>query len=127
MSEVAVNETIRKVERVASQLPKPTGFHILCAVPEVKKTFGGTVVKPDETVRVEEQTTQVLFVIDLGPAAYLDKTRFPTGPWCKKGDFVICRGYAGTRMKIHGREFRLINDDSVEAVVDNPVGIGRAG
>jgi len=127
MSEVAVEDTVRKVQRVASQLPKPVGYHILCAVPEVEKTFGGAVVKPDETVRVEEQTTIVLFVVELGPTAYQDRTRFPDGPWCKKGDFVICRGYAGTRLKIHGREWRIINDDTVEAVIEDPRGISRAG
>lgn len=127
MSEVAVDRTIKKVERLASQLPEPVGYHILCAVPDVETTFGGTIAKSEETVRVEEQTTIVLYVIKLGPQAYQDKTRFPNGPWCKSGDFVICRGYAGTRLKIHGKEFRIINDDTVEAIVENPIGIGRAG
>jgi co-chaperonin GroES (HSP10) len=127
MAEVAVERTLKTVEERASQLPKPTGYHILCAVPNVDTTFGGKIEKPKETQDVEEQTTIVLYVIELGPQAYMDKTRYPTGPWCRKGDFIICRSYSGTRLKIHGREFRIINDDTVEAVVDNPVGIGRAG
>jgi len=77
-------------------------------------------------MRVEEQTTVVLFVAALGPDAYKDEKRFPSGPWCQKGDFVVVRAYAGTRLKIHGTEWRLINDDSVEAVVEDPRGIGRA-
>jgi co-chaperonin GroES (HSP10) len=58
--------------------------------------------------------------------AYSDKERFPTGPWCKKGDFVLTRTYAGTRMRIHDREFRIINDDTVEAVVEDPRGLSHA-
>lgn len=68
----------------------------------------------------------VLFVVKLGEEAYKDESRFPTGPWCKVGDFVLTRPYSGTRVVIHGREFRIINDDSVEAVVDDPRGIRRA-
>ena len=74
----------------------------------------------------EEVLTPVLFVVKVGPDAYADKTRFPSGPSCKVGDFVIVRPNSGTRLKIHGREFRIINDDSVEAVVEDPRGITRA-
>jgi co-chaperonin GroES (HSP10) len=55
----------------------------------------------------------------------MDKARFPNGPWCKEGDFILARPNSGTRLKIHGREFRLINDDSVEGVVQDPRGITR--
>lgn len=74
----------------------------------------------------EEVLTPVLFVIKLGPDCYKDATRFPSGPSCVEGDFVIVRPNSGTRLKIHGREFRIINDDSVEAVVEDPRGIQRA-
>ncbi len=74
----------------------------------------------------EEHSTVVLYVMKMGDLCYADKDKFPTGPWCKEGDFIITRAYAGTRIKIHGVEFRIINDDSVEAVVDNPVGYSRA-
>jgi co-chaperonin GroES (HSP10) len=67
----------------------------------------------------------VLFVVDMGPDCYKDPERYPTGPWCKKGDFVLVRPNAGTRLVIHDREFRIINDDSVEAVVEDPRGIKR--
>ena len=109
----------------AKQLPKPSGYRILCAIPEVEREYDSGLVKSDTTIHFEELLTTVLFVVDLGPDCYADKNRFPTGPWCKKGDFVLVRPNAGTRLVIHGREFRLINDDSVEGVVDDPRGIKR--
>lgn len=109
----------------AKQLPRPSGYRILCAIPEVEKEYDSGIVKADTTIHYEELLTTVLFVVDLGPDCYLDKTRFPNGPWCKKGDFILVRPNAGTRLVIHGREFRLINDDSVEGVVDDPRGIKR--
>jgi co-chaperonin GroES (HSP10) len=112
-------------EQKATQLPKPSGYRILCAIPEQEKEYDSGIVKADETIRVEETLTTVLFVVDLGPDCYLDKTRFPNGPWCKKGDFILVKPYAGSRLVIHGREFRIINDDTVEAVVDDPRGIKR--
>ena len=112
-------------EEKATQLPKPSGYRILCAIPEVEKEFDSGILKADETLRYDELLTTVLFVVDLGPDCYKDPTRFPTGAWCKKGDFVLVRPNAGTRLVIHGREFRIINDDSVEGVVDDPRGIKR--
>lgn len=111
----------------AKMLPRPTGWRILCAVPEVKQTFDNSnIIKADSVMRVEEQTTVVLMVLELGPNAYKDKEKFPEGPWCKEGDFVLVRTYAGTRFKIFGREFRLLNDDQIDAVVEDPRGIARA-
>jgi len=115
----------KKNEEKATQLPKPSGYRMLCAIPEAEKEHDGGILKSDETMRNEETLTTVLFVIDLGPDCYVDKAKFPTGPWCKKGDFVLVRPHAGTRLVIHGREFRIINDDSVEGVVDDPRGIRR--
>jgi co-chaperonin GroES (HSP10) len=112
-------------EEKATQLPKPSGYRILCAIPEQEKEYESGIIKADETVRIEETLTTVLFVVDLGPDCYLDKGRFPNGPWCKKGDFILTKPYAGSRLVIHGREFRIINDDTVEAVVDDPRGIKR--
>jgi co-chaperonin GroES (HSP10) len=112
-------------EEKAKQLPKPSGYRILCAIPEIEKEFDSGIVKAGETVHYEEVLTTVLFVVAMGPDCYKDAARFPTGPWCKEGDFVLVRPNAGTRVIIHGREFRIINDDSVEAVVDEPRGIRR--
>jgi len=113
-------------EEKGKQLPKPSGYRILCAIPEVEKEYEDSgLIKADETIRNEETLTTVLFVVDMGPDCYKDEKRFPTGPWCTKGDFVLVRPHAGSRLVIHGREFRIINDDSVEAVVDDPRGIKR--
>jgi co-chaperonin GroES (HSP10) len=98
----------------------------LCAIPETDDTFEGSeLVKPDDLIKRDEILTTVLFVVALGPDCYKDNTRFPSGPWCNEGDFVLVRPNAGTRLVIHGREFRIINDDSVEAVVQDPRGITR--
>ena len=115
----------KKEEEKATQLPKPSGYKILCAIPEMEKEYESGLIKADETVRVEELLTTVLFVVALGPDCYLDAERYPSGPWCQQGDFILVRPNAGTRLVIHGKEFRLINEDSVETVVDDPRGIKR--
>ena len=112
-------------EEKARQLPEPRGYRILCALPEAEDKFDSGIVKSSETMRNEEVLSTVFFVVKLGPDCYKDDKRFPTGPWCKQGDFILARPNSGTRLKIHGREFRIINDDSVEAVVQDPRGISR--
>jgi co-chaperonin GroES (HSP10) len=116
-------------EDKAKQLPDPKTFHLLCVVPEAMEEFADSeigIVKSNQSMHYEEVLTPVLFVVKVGPDAYKDTDRFPSGPSCKEGDFVIVRPNSGTRLKIHGREFRIINDDSVEAVVEDPRGITRA-
>lgn len=113
-------------EQKAKQLPEPSGYRILCAIPDVDEKTSGGLYKADMTKQYEELTTPVLFVLKVGPDAFQDKQRFPSGPWCKEGDFILTRPHAGSRVKIHGREFRLINDDSVEGVVEDPRGVSRA-
>jgi co-chaperonin GroES (HSP10) len=110
----------------ATQLPEVKGYRILCIVPTVEEKYESGLIKADKTKNIEEHSTVVLFVVKMGDMAYTDKDRFPTGPWCKEGDFIIARAYSGTRIKIHGKEFRIINDDTVEAVVDDPRGYERA-
>jgi len=113
-------------EEKARQLPKPQGYKILVTLPPVEEEIGDTgLIKSAQSMHYEQLLTNVLFVVDLGEMCYSDKERFPNGPWCKKGDFIMCRANTGTRFKIHGTEFRLINDDSVEAVVEDPRGIER--
>ena len=113
-------------EQKAKQLPDPSGYRILCAIPEIEDSYDNGLIKADTTVKYEELLTTVLFVIKMGPDCYKDEARFPSGPWCKQGDFILVRPHAGTRVKIHGREFRIINDDAVEGVVEDPRGISRA-
>ncbi len=108
------------------QIPKPTGFRILVAIPDIKEATEGGIIKPDSVLKSEEVSTMVVRVVDMGPDAYQDKERFPNGPYCQIGDYVLIRAYSGTRFKIHDREFfRVINDDSVEAVVEDPTGYSR--
>jgi co-chaperonin GroES (HSP10) len=109
----------------ASQLPQPSGYRILCAIPEQEKEYDSGILKADQTLHYEEVLTTVLFVVKKGPDCYKDASRFPTGDWCQEGDFVLVRPNAGTRLIIHGKEFRIINDDSVEGTVDDPRGIKR--
>jgi len=112
-------------EQKAKQLPDPSGYRILCGIPEIENQYESGIVKADVTKQHEELLTTVLFVMKMGPDCYKDKDRFPSGPWCQEGDFVLVRPHAGSRLKIHGREFRIINDDSVEGVVEDPRGISR--
>jgi len=109
----------------ATQLPVPAGYRILCAVPDMDKEFGSGLIKSDVTLRNEETLTTVLFVVKLGPDCYKDPTRFPSGAWCAEGDFILIRPHTGSRIVIHGKEFRIINDDNVEGVVADPRGISR--
>jgi len=133
MSEIAIATESGEIstlpqtaEEKAKQLPEPSGYHILVTIPEAEDKYESGLIKADETRRFEEALATVFFVIKMGPDCYNDTTKFPTGPWCKEGDFILARPNSGTRLKIHGREFRLINDDTVEAVVADPRGISRA-
>jgi len=122
MTEIATESE----ETKATQLPVPSGYHILVSIPVIEEKYDSGLLKADSTRQFEEVLSTVFFVVALGPDCYSDKTRFPGGPWCKSGDFILARPNTGTRLKIHGKEFRLINDDTVEAVVEDPRGISRA-
>jgi len=134
MSELIISDALgilsklpEKPEAKATQLPKPQIYHILCMVPKAEEEYSESgIIKSALTQQHEEVLTPVLFVMALGPDAYADKERFPSGPSCKVGDFILIRPNSGSRLKIHGQEFRIINDDSVEATVDDPRGISRA-
>lgn len=110
----------------ARQVPDPTTYHLLCMVPKAEEEYESGLIKAGQTQHYEELLSPVLFVVKMGPDAYADKSRFPNGPSCKVGDFVLVRPNTGTRLKIHGQEFRIINDDSVEATIQDPRGVKRA-
>lgn len=113
-------------DELARVLPRPMGYKILVAVPKTEATFGGMIVKADTTQRTEEILSLIGLVLELGPEAYKDKGRFPNErPYCKPGDHIMMRSYTGTRFKIGENEYRLINDDSVEAIVPDPRAITR--
>ena len=120
-------QAVKKEEdpKVASKMPEPKGYELLISPVEVDEKTEGGVYMPDSLRESEGIASIIGFVVSLGPDAYKDEDKFPTGPWCKKGDFVIFRSYSGTRFKIHNQEFRIINDDTVEAVVDDPRGYKR--
>jgi len=109
------------------QIPVPVGYRLLVAMPQVDNTYGDTgIIKAAATVHQEHIMSTIGLVIDLGAQAYSDQSRFPDGPWCKAGDYVMFRANTGTRFKVGGVEYRLMNDDSVEAVVSDPRGVSRA-
>ena len=136
MSDILIGQTLdpagpvstlpETAEQKAKQVPDPATFHLLCALPEIDDQYESGLAKAAQSMQFEELLSPVLWVVKMGPDAYKDASRFPSGPSCKVGDFVLVRPNTGTRIKIHGREFRLINDDSVEAVVQDPRGITRA-
>jgi co-chaperonin GroES (HSP10) len=115
----------KPVEDKAKQIPDPATYHLLCMLPEAKEEYEGGILKSSQAMQYEELLSPVLFVAKIGPDAFKDEKRFPSGPSCKVGDFVIVRPNTGTRMKIHGTEWRIINDDSVEAVIEDPRGVQR--
>jgi len=125
ITEEAVDEleTVESEARKATQLPEPKGYKMLIALPAPKEKTDGGIIKSERTLRDEEVGSIVGYVLSVGPDAYSDPKRFPSGPFCKEGDWIVMRSYSGTRFLAHGREFRLINDDSVEAVVEDPRGI----
>jgi len=115
-----------EVPRKAQSLPEPTGYRLLIALPDVEETTESGLYIPDERRDAESVASIVGFVLKSGPDVYADEARFPNGPWCKEGDWIVMRAYSGTRVRVHGKEFRIINDDSVEAVVEDPRGVTRA-
>lgn len=135
MSEILIGQTLDPTgpvsvlpgtaEEKAKQVPDPSTYHLLCVLPEVEEEYDSGLIKAGQTMHFEELLSPVLFVVKMGPDAYKDAKRFPSGSSCKVGDFVLVRPNTGTRIKIHGKEFRIILDESVEAVVQDPRGITR--
>lgn len=123
-----------KIDREAAEqaelekaIPRPTGYHVLIALPNVEETYGDSgIIKSNQALRDEYILSTIGLVLDMGDQAYNDKERFTTGPWCKPGDYVMFRANSGTRFKIGKQEYRLLNDDSIQAVVPNPRAISRA-
>jgi len=113
-------------EEMEQQIPKPVGYRVLIALPTIEEKYDSGIVKADRTLNEERILSTMGVVLDMGKEAYSDKERFPSGPWCSVGDFVMFRPNSGTRFKVNGQELRLLNDDSIEAVVPDPKGITRA-
>lgn len=125
MTEAAVK--ISEEQEFEQQLPKPVGYRVLVALPQVAETYEGTSIIKTDTEKNRDHIMSIIgLVVDMGADAYGDQSRFPDGPWCKQGDYVMFRMNSGTRFTLGGTEYRLMNDDSIEAVVADPRGIQRA-
>jgi|TARA_R100001163_G_C4974232_1_gene132954 co-chaperonin GroES (HSP10) len=111
------------LKEIGDKLPNPKGWKMLIALPKVSSKTEGGIYKPDQAIHMEEIGSIVGLILKMGDLAYKDEDKFPTGPWCEVGDYVIMRSYSGTRMNVGGQEFRLINDDTVEAVISDPRGV----
>ena len=114
-----------KEKKVAAQLPLPCSYHILVALPEQEEKTGGGGYLTDGIREREETASITAYVMALGPDCY-EKTpqrSFPSGAYCKEGDWIVMRSYSGTRIEIHGKKFRLITDDVPQAIVDDPRGV----
>ena len=109
-----------------ANIPKPVGYRVLVALPQVSDNYeGSSILKTDKEKKLQYVMSIIGLVLDMGDQCYADTERFPTGPWCKQGDYVMFRANSGTRFTVDGREYRLMNDDSIEAVVDDPRGIQK--
>ena len=127
---MTMTKAVKSVEAMEqefeAQLPKPVGYRVLVALPNVEETFDGSdLIKANATKHHEYIMSIIGLVLEVGDQAYADTERFPTGPWCKQGDYVMFRANSGTRFIINGKEYRLMNDDSIEAVVTDPRGIQK--
>ena len=102
------------------KVPKAVGWRI--PHKGIDKTKGGLLLT-DKAIEEQQLTTNVGLILNMGPDAYSDKTKFPNGPWCKKGDWVVFARYAGSRVKIDGGEIRILNDDEILSTVEDPTDI----
>lgn len=122
-----MSEAVDTAEELEAQLPVPVGYRVLVALPQIEETFDGTDLLKTDTTKNQEYVMSIIgLVVDMGDQAYADEERFSTGPWCKQGDYVMFRANSGTRFKVGDVEYRLMNDDSIEAVVADPRGVSRA-
>jgi len=112
-----------KKKKEDAKLPEPTGWRLLILPHKGKGKTKGGIILSDKTVEETQIATNVGLVLKVGPDAYNDEGRFPNGPWCKEKDWVVFARYAGSRLNIDGGELRILNDDEILGVVDNPESI----
>ncbi len=126
MTKTAKNQSVLTDEQIDAQLPKPVGYRVLVALPQQADTYDGSNILKTDTAKRHDHIMSIMgLVMDMGDQAYSDKERFPTGAWCEPGNYVMFRANTGTRFTVNGLEYRLMNDDSIEAVVADPAGIKR--
>lgn len=107
-------------ESVIERIPMPTGWRIVILPYRGANKSKGGIVLADKTIERQQVSTTCGYVLSVGPLAYADTVKFPTGPWCKKGDWIIFGRYAGARMNIDGGEIRILNDDEILATIHDP-------
>jgi len=110
-------------ESVLDLIPQPTGWRIALLPYRGATTTKGGIVLAKETQERNQLATNVGCVLKMGPLAYADASKFPDGPWCKEGDWVIFGRYAGSRIQIDGGEIRLLNDDEILGAISDPESI----
>ena len=118
VEEKRVDET--NVANIQDELPIPSGWRLLVLPFTPKEKTKGGIIIAQEALDKARIATNCGYVVKIGPMAYGDKEKFPTGPWCKKGDWVIFARYAGSRLPIEGGEVRLLNDDEVLGTIKDP-------
>ena len=116
-------EPKKEIPKEAAQLPQPTGWRILVLPFKMKEKTEGGVLLGQETLERQQVASQCGNVLAMGSECYRDKERYPTGPWCKVGDWVVFARYAGSRIEIEGGEVRLLNEDEVLATIQDPKSI----
>ena len=116
----ANNKTNLLKNKESEKLPRPTGWRMLILPFKMKEKSKGGIIFGQETLEKQQVGSTCGLVLAQGPDCYNDKTRYPEGPWCKTGDWVLFARYAGSRIQIDGGEVRLLNDDEVLATIDNP-------
>ena len=125
MTSAVAEVTEAEEPRQATQLPEPQGYRMLIGLPEIEEKTEGGIIKPQQTVQDEQTASVVGFVLKQGKDCYHDKGRYPGGPWCKEGDFILIGAFQGKRFELHGQEFRIINEDQVLATIEDPRGFRR--
>ena len=113
-------KAVEKQKKEIEKVPNPTGYRIVLFPLKLDSKTKSGIILTDETVAESQITTNICKVLKVGPDAYKDKEKFPTGPWCKVDDWVLITRYAGSRIRIDGGELRIINDDEILAVIDDP-------
>ena len=113
-------KAVEKQKKEMEKVPNPTGYRITLFPLKLDSKTKSGIILTDHTVQESQLTTNICKVLKVGPDAYKDKEKFPTGPWCKQDDWVLITRYAGSRIRIDGGELRIINDDEILAVIDDP-------
>ena len=113
-------KAVEKQKKELEKVPNPSGYRITLFPLKLDSKTKSGIILTDDTVQESQLTTNICKVLKVGPDAYKDKDKFPTGPWCKQDDWVLITRYAGSRIRIDGGELRIINDDEILAVIDAP-------